>query len=93
MALHPCPECGEQISDTAKSCPRCGFRMPKTSFIEKAKKAIAGFAGAPLKKIPRGRERRKLSEIKMPGPVFALIIFAVCLLIFVITMITTGPWE
>ena len=25
MALISCPECGQQISDLAKSCPHCGF--------------------------------------------------------------------
>lgn len=25
MALEKCPECGEMISDTASSCPRCGW--------------------------------------------------------------------
>ena len=26
MALITCPECGKKISDTAVSCPHCGFR-------------------------------------------------------------------
>ena len=26
MALTPCPECGHQVSDTAASCPSCGYR-------------------------------------------------------------------
>ena len=32
MALITCPECGKEISDTAKSCPECGytnFQTPK----------------------------------------------------------------
>lgn len=24
MPLHNCPDCGRQISDTAKACPNCG---------------------------------------------------------------------
>lgn len=29
MALVNCPECGKEVSDTAKSCPECGYRMKK----------------------------------------------------------------
>ena len=27
MALHPCPECGKEISDKAKTCPFCGASL------------------------------------------------------------------
>lgn len=27
MALVKCPECGQEISDTAKNCPKCGFSL------------------------------------------------------------------
>ena len=27
MALIPCPECQKQISDTAESCPNCGYKI------------------------------------------------------------------
>ena len=27
MALIKCPECGKEISDTAKSCPNCGYSL------------------------------------------------------------------
>ncbi|MEW8328174.1 MAG: zinc ribbon domain-containing protein [Candidatus Thiodiazotropha sp.] len=30
MALIDCKECGNQISDTAASCPKCGAAVPKT---------------------------------------------------------------
>lgn len=30
MALITCPECGQQVSDTAKSCPHCGYVLKKT---------------------------------------------------------------
>ena len=29
MALKPCKECGNQISDKAESCPQCGAKQPK----------------------------------------------------------------
>ena len=28
MALVKCPECGNEISETAKSCPKCGVKKP-----------------------------------------------------------------
>ena len=30
MALIECKECGNQISDTAASCPKCGATVPRT---------------------------------------------------------------
>ncbi|MDE6568442.1 MAG: zinc-ribbon domain-containing protein [Lachnospiraceae bacterium] len=29
MALFYCPECGKEVSDTAKFCPNCGYKLPK----------------------------------------------------------------
>lgn len=29
MSLINCPECGEEISDTVKSCPHCGYKTKK----------------------------------------------------------------
>ena len=29
MAIKPCKECGNQISDKAESCPQCGAKQPK----------------------------------------------------------------
>lgn len=29
MAMMTCPECGKEISDTAESCPNCGYRIKK----------------------------------------------------------------
>ncbi|MDE6566291.1 MAG: zinc-ribbon domain-containing protein, partial [Lachnospiraceae bacterium] len=29
MALLYCPECGKEVSDTAKFCPNCGYKLPK----------------------------------------------------------------
>ena len=31
MALIDCPECTNSISDTAESCPSCGYQMNKRS--------------------------------------------------------------
>ncbi len=30
MAMIKCPECGNDISDTAQNCPRCGFALHNT---------------------------------------------------------------
>ena len=29
MALISCPECGKEVSDTAKKCPNCGYQIKK----------------------------------------------------------------
>ena len=29
MALINCPECGKDVSDTAKTCPNCGYSVQK----------------------------------------------------------------
>jgi len=31
MALIKCPECGKEISDTAKICPECGYKIKKVN--------------------------------------------------------------
>ena len=31
MALMECPECAKSISDTAESCPSCGYQQKKRS--------------------------------------------------------------
>ena len=33
MALINCPECNKEISDTVKTCPHCGYKIPKTKKV------------------------------------------------------------
>ncbi len=40
MALTKCKECGEEISSKADKCPKCGFKVKKTSTITWAVLAI-----------------------------------------------------
>ena len=52
MALISCPECGKQISDTAPSCPHCGYlfststsayvKQPKPTKIGEFKQNVGG---------------------------------------------------
>lgn len=35
MALIRCPECGKQVSDTAKACPNCGYDFEAVREFEK----------------------------------------------------------
>lgn len=37
MALIKCSECGKEISDTANSCPNCGYNIKKEKLNEKKK--------------------------------------------------------
>ena len=32
MALITCKECGSEVSTTAKACPKCGAKVPKTKW-------------------------------------------------------------
>ena len=31
MALIKCPECGKDVSDSAPTCPHCGYQLKKTT--------------------------------------------------------------
>ena len=33
MALIKCPECGHDVSDTAETCPNCGYRLKEKTTI------------------------------------------------------------
>lgn len=37
MALIKCPECGNEMSDTAKSCPKCGYLLKKFNLVKHKK--------------------------------------------------------
>lgn len=39
MALINCPECNQEVSDTASACPKCGYLLKETS-SEKIQKSI-----------------------------------------------------
>ena len=34
MALIKCPECGKEVSDSAKICPHCGYPLNKNKAVE-----------------------------------------------------------
>ena len=40
MALIKCPECNHEMSDTAKTCPNCGYRLSKKRLVQGKGKAI-----------------------------------------------------
>ncbi len=41
MALINCPECGKEVSDTAKKCPNCGYALKKSQIANpKVKKTL-----------------------------------------------------
>jgi len=41
VTLIPCPECNQQVSDRARSCPKCGF--PVAEEIGRALAEVTGF--------------------------------------------------
>ncbi len=40
MALMKCPECGNDVSDKAKSCPHCGYPIEEFLIVQKEKTVI-----------------------------------------------------
>ena len=47
MALISCPECNQQMSDTAGICPHCGYKLPKRiSAKEKKSSLLISLLGA-----------------------------------------------
>lgn len=34
MSLMKCPECGQEMSDQAESCPHCGYKIEQTKFCK-----------------------------------------------------------
>lgn len=40
MALIKCPECGKEISETAKVCPNCGYKIPRKTMEKETKITI-----------------------------------------------------
>lgn len=50
MALMECPECSKSVSDTAESCPSCGYQLKQRpaggSSTRKAVVIVAIFLGA-----------------------------------------------
>jgi hypothetical protein len=43
MPLINCPDCRKEISDSAISCPSCGFNLLKQSTVRKSKEAASFF--------------------------------------------------
>ncbi len=44
MALIKCPECGREVSDTAKQCPHCGYTLKSNIDTAKQVASVAGNA-------------------------------------------------
>jgi hypothetical protein len=41
MALQPCGECGELVSDVAETCPKCGVPDPCGTYADAAERRLA----------------------------------------------------
>ncbi len=62
MAMAKCRECGAEVSDSAKTCPKCGISKPvkKITFLEEMQQKAAEMeAAAP----PRTIEQKKKAKI------------------------------
>lgn len=67
MALIKCPECGrENVSDTATSCPQCGFNVAKSlindnSIIDNDQFTIDDSLNSPIKNTQKSKKKRLIS--------------------------------
>ena len=102
MALVSCPECGrEKVSDTAESCPNCGYAI-KAHYIkisqEKACKERRLIAELEKKRTEEEKERKEQEEynsIKMPRKpqiqwARPVVMWAITIFLFVLTNIAVG---
>ncbi len=66
MAMTACKECKHEISSTAKACPKCGAKMPRTKWwLWVPLGLITAFLGygAMLSSTPEGRARSEARSI------------------------------
>ena len=99
MALLKCPECGkENVSDTAVSCPDCGFSIQdylKTKqdeeYIQKEKDRLQSELAKKLSEIDSLQKPQKptISKIIMSDNRFVFVVFAIVAVIGLIVMIYT----
>jgi predicted amidophosphoribosyltransferase len=65
MAMTTCRECAKEISDTAKSCPHCGAKVPRTKWwLWIPLGLVVAFLayGAILSNTPKGKEKAKARD-------------------------------
>lgn len=68
MALQVCKECGNEVSSTAKACPKCGAKVPHTKWwlwvplgLLGAFFVLAAFLGNSPEAQAKGRDRRAIA--------------------------------
>lgn len=84
MALLPCPECQKQISDDAKTCPNCGYRVRiknKKSGIRLVMAIVIAAIGIHL----------VLNGAAMPGGI--AIFFGLFMILLGVVVIITTLWK
>ena len=87
MALIKCPECGHQVSDSADTCPQCGFCISQYIFDEKVKekrKEINSKAEKDTKWVEPFK--RKVMRGKTVSLVFSLVFF-ICFLVSLVILV------
>ena len=88
MALINCPECGrENVSDSAESCPNCGYGIK--AHFEKIKAQEEKIRKEEERKVAeQQRQERRLKNIKPPEKP----IFSIGLIVYIIIAITFLSW-
>lgn len=62
MALIKCPDCGNEVSEQARTCPICGFPIERHNLRKAAEAKVREDKRAKIKEIVRLEEERRLRE-------------------------------
>ena len=93
MSLIKCPECGKEISDTALSCPSCGYNMKVVNYKIPISAKIFSFLVPPVGLIiyllnigKNEKLAKKCGDLAIKGIVTLLILVALILAIWSMTL-------
>ena len=93
MALIPCPECEKQISDTAESCPQCGYKLTAEA-IAKIKQHTSEIPKSETPK--RKKHNSKQSKHVWQGLVIMLVVYGIIAIVVLLVRresSTTETWQ
>ena len=74
MALIKCPECGRDVSDSAITCPNCGYPLKQDQTEKKTELKIKNSFDSRIVKKPRKDKNKK---IIVPGLILLVIIIII----------------
>ena len=91
MASNYCPECGHEVSDTAKFCTNCGYALKTEENVTEERTDTVTLADAPPQPIVEEPKKKAKSKKKPLAVILALIVIAV---VFVgINTLNNSKWN